>query len=278
MRLPAILPAVLAAAACTLLAQDPRAIVERSVARDDRDDALARNYTYLETVTEQEWKDGRRSKAETETFEILNLYGQPYRRLVARDGKPLPPADREKEQRKLDRLAAERARESPEKRQRRLDRYAAEQKERRAFLQEIPAAYRFAMAGETVIDNRPAWIIDATPIEGYRPRDRRAKLLKSFKGRFFVDKQDAALLKLEAEAIEPVSFGLVLARLDRGARFTLSKTHVNNELWMPARIKVDFDARLALLKRLKVDLQIDYSEFRKFQSESRIVAGISPPR
>jgi hypothetical protein len=270
------LTVLLAAAACALLAQDPRAIVEKSIARDDRDDSLARDYTYLETVTEQEWKDGKRTKAETETFEIISLYGQPYRRLVARDGQPLPPAEREKQQRKLDRLAAERARESDEKRERRLARYSAEQKQRRAFLQEIPAAYRLTMAGETVIDSRPAWIIDATPIDGYRPRDRRAKLFKSFKGRFYIAKQDAALLKLEAEAIEPVSFGLVLARLDRGARFTLAKTHVNNELWMPARIKVDFDARLALLKRLKVDLQIDYSEFRKFQSDSRIVAVNSP--
>jgi hypothetical protein len=41
---------------------------------------------------------------------------------------------------------------------------------------------------------------------------------------------------------------------------------------MPMRIKVDFDARLALFKKLKVDLQIDYTDFRKFQSESRVLS------
>jgi hypothetical protein len=132
------------------------------------------------------------------------------------------------------------------------------------------------MGGETTIANRPAWIIDATPNGTFQPRDAREKILTKFKGRFFVAKQDFTLLKLEAEAIDTVSFGLVLARLDKGARFSLEKTKVNDELWMPLKIKVDFDARLALLKKLRVDLQIDYSNFRKFQSESRIVATGTP--
>jgi len=38
------------------------------------------------------------------------------------------------------------------------------------------------------------------------------------------------------------------------------------------RIKVDFDARLALLKKIRVDVQLDYSDFKKFQSESKVLA------
>jgi hypothetical protein len=83
-------------------------------------------------------------------------------------------------------------------------------------------------------------------------------------------------LKLEAEAMDTVSFGLVLARLDKGARFSLEKTRINDELWMPLKIKVDFEARLALLKKLRVDVQIDYGNFRKFQTESRILSVSTP--
>ncbi len=52
----------------------------------------------------------------------------------------------------------------------------------------------------------------------------------------------------------------------------MEKSHINNELWMPVRIKVDFDARLALLKKIRVDVQIEYSDFKKFQSESKVLA------
>jgi hypothetical protein len=253
-------------------AQDPRALMEKSLQRDQRDDELARQYAYLETSTEQEWKNGQKTKQKTETHEIMSLYGQPYRRLVARDGKPLGEADLKKEQAKLDKLAADRAKETPVETERRVARYAEERRRQRAFLQEIPRAFTFQMAGEARVGGRDAWIIDATPLPGYRATDSRSKMLNKFKGRFFVSKEDATLLRLEAEAIEAVSFGLVLARLEKGARFSLEKTRVNNELWMPMRIKVDFDARLALLKKIKVDVQIDYSNFRKFQSESKMIA------
>ena len=112
-------------------------------------------------------------------------------------------------------------------------------------------------------------MVDAADFHG---RDAREKMLSKFKGRFYIAKSEPALLKLEAEAIDTVSFGLVLARLEKGARFTMEKTKVNGELWMPVRMKVDFDARLALFKKMKVDLQIDYTNFRKFQSESRVLS------
>lgn len=263
---------VLAMAGMAVLAQDPRAILEKSLQRDQRDDELARQYAYLETSAEQEWNGGQRTKLKTETHEIMSLYGQPYRRLVAKDGKPLTEAEAKKEQEKIDKLAAERAKETPAQTERRLAKYADDRRRQRAFLQAIPRAFHLQMGGETAVAGRTAWIIDATPDPSFRPKDQRERILTKFKGRFYVSKSDSTLLKLEAEAIDTVSFGLVLARLDKGARFSLEKTRVNDELWMPLRIKVDFEARLALLKKLRVDVQIDYGNFRKFQTESRILA------
>lgn len=259
------------AAAAVLAAQDPRAIMEKSLQRERRDDELAAQYTYLETTAEQEWKNGQRTRVETRTYEILSLYGQPHRRLVARDGKPLSAAEQGKEQAKIDKLAAERARESAQERAARVAKVRENRQKQRAFLQRIPEAFEFRMAGETKVGDRVAWMIDATPLPSFHPNDARERMLTKFKGRFYVAKQDSTLLKLEAEAIDTVSFGLVLARLDRGARFSLEKTLINNELWMPVRIKVDFEARLALLKKMKVDLQIDYSGFRKFVTDSKVI-------
>ena len=66
-------------------AQDPRAVMEKSLQRDQRDDDLARQYAYLETSAQQEWSGGQRTKIKSETHEIISLYGQPYRRLVAKE-------------------------------------------------------------------------------------------------------------------------------------------------------------------------------------------------
>ena len=171
-------------------AQDPRALIEKSLQRDQRDDELARQYAYLETSAEQEWSSGQRTKIKTETHEIMSLYGQPYRRLVAKDGKQLSASEAKREQEKIDKLSAERAKETAVQTERRLAKYAEDRRRQRAFLQAIPQAYSFQMNGETTVGGRAAWIIDATPNGSFQAKDSREKMLTKFKGRFFVYKQD----------------------------------------------------------------------------------------
>jgi hypothetical protein len=47
---------------------------------------------------------------------------------------------------------------------------------------------------------------------------------------------------------------------------------VNNELWVPKTVSLKASARLALLKRVNVRQTVTFSDYRKFQSDSRIVA------
>ena len=48
---------------------------------------------------------------------------------------------------------------------------------------------------------------------------------------------------------------------------------MNDEIWLPSSILVRFEARLALLKMLRGEFDIRYSNYRKFQSDSKIVEG-----
>ena len=79
------------------------------------------------------------------------------------------------------------------------------------------------------------------------------------------------MVKLDAEALDTVSFGLFLVRLNKGARFTLEHTRVNEEVWLPKRVQAAVDARLALVKKFRGQVDVTFSNYRKFQSDSRIV-------
>lgn len=251
--------------------QDPRDLVRRSLQQDHRNEELVRNYAFLETVTEQHWRNGVKAGSETMTYEITILYGEPYRRMVKKNGKPLSAEEDAKQQKKLDKVAAERAKESPEQRERRIAKYVADRRKERGFLDEIPDAYDFRIDGESTIAGRAAWTISAEPKPGYKPRRRNANLLTKFRGKLYIAKEGATLLKLDAEAIDSLSFGWGLAKLDRGGRISLDRVWINNEIWMPSRLKFEADARLGFVKKLRLDLQIDYTEFRRFQSDSRLV-------
>jgi hypothetical protein len=100
-------------------------------------------------------------------------------------------------------------------------------------------------------------------------------VLKHFRGRIWISKKDLVWTRLDAEAIENISFGLVIARLEKGAHFTAERTKINNEVWLPVRITGGGAGRIALVKKLRLEFESTSRNFRKFSSDSRLVA--DPP-
>lgn len=261
--------------ACTsvILAQNPLEIVRRSVERDQANWERAKEYTYVVHSRMRERDAGGRVKKEdSEAEEVVILYGEPFERKIEKDGKPLSPEEQHKEQQKFDKEMTKRQNESPEQRRKRIAAFEKKRREQREFAREIPDAYHFQLMGEEMIGGRKTWVIEATPRAEYRPRNSRAAMLKKFKGRMWIDQQEYQWVRMDGEVIETVSWGLFLARLAKGSRIFFEQVRVNDEVWMPKQLKVDLDARIALVKRFQGDIDIRFQDFRKFQSESRIVS------
>lgn len=266
--------------ASSLPAQPPDAaqIIRRSVENDRLNFERANDYSYIQHTEQRRLgKDGRVEHTESRTFDVIVLDGEPYEKLIARDGKPLPDADARKEQQKLDRELARRRTEDPEKRSRRLRDREKRRREGRAFAQEIPEAFEFRLAGEEVLDGRPVWVVQAEPKPGYKPRAKRADLLAKFRGRLWIDQQDYQWVRVEAETIAPVSFGWILARLEPGARMTFEQRRVHGEVWLPSHARMQLGARLALLRKIRAEVEVSWRDYRKFQSESRITGFSEAP-
>jgi len=264
--------AVLFLASCLAQSEDPLEIVRKCVHHDQSNWLKAKDYTYIvHSGMRRRDSHGKITKIDQRTGEVLILFGEPYERLIAKDGKPLSDSERRKEQQKLDRLMEKRAKESPEQRRKRLAELDRERRRDRKFLEEIPDAYDFRMLGEDAIGGRPCWNLEAVPRPNYQPKHSRAGMLKKFKGKVWIDKQEYQLVRLDVEAIDTVTWGLFLARLAKGSRLFIEQHRINGEVWMPYRIQVGLDARLALFKRVQGDLEVSFENFRKFQTDSRIV-------
>jgi hypothetical protein len=144
-------------------------------------------------------------------------------------------------------------------------------------LDEVPDAFDFRMAGEAQIDGRDAWIVEGAPHPGYRARSTLAKLFPKFRGKLWIDKADYQWVKTEAEVTDNISWGLFVARLSKGARLDVEMTRVNDEVWLPKRIEAKVSARVALVKTYRIEADTSFSNYRKFQVESRVV-GVAPQR
>ena len=196
-----ILPATHAAA------QDAREIVRRAIELDRNNWIQRADYTWAGHSRERHF-DARDqvTSDRQETWETLILDGLPFTRILTRDGKPLPAAEQQKQQQKLDKETAKLASETPAEKQKRAAGFEKSRRHERAFLLEIPDA-----------------------------------------------------------------FGLFLARLSPGAKLVLEQTRINGELWLPKREYMVGNGRIALLKRIAEDDEITWTDYRKFQVDSRIV-------
>ena len=264
---------VLLLAGASLLAQDARDIVRKSVHLDSRNWNLAKEYTYVERVHFREFDDeGKLKRTRRRAHEVMFLYGQTYRKLVERDDKPLPPDEVRLEEEKLNRAIAERRAEPAEKRQKRLAEFERDRQKMRAVVQEIPDAFDFRISGSEVIDGRDNWVIDATPHPDYHAKDWRARMFNRFRGRLWIDKTEYQWTRCKAEAIDSFSLWLFLARIHKGSRIEIEQRKINDEIWMPTHVFAAFSARFAIFKKLIGDETLDYRNFHRFSAESRVVS------
>jgi hypothetical protein len=255
-------------------AQDARGIVRRSVELDQANWLRMKDYTWIGRSTERHLDArGRVKSVEREAWETLILDGQPYRRLLERNGRPLPPGEQRKEQEKLDKQAARLEHQTPEQKQRRLADYEKQRRRERRFLREIPDAYDLRLDGEARVDGHDVWVISGTPKPGYRVKDSDAKALLKVRGKLWIDKNNYQWVRVEAETTDTISFGLFLARLSPGAKLLFEQTRVNDEVWLPRRMFLKGAGRIGLLKRVAMEEEITWNDYRKFRVDSRIVPG-----
>jgi hypothetical protein len=252
-----------------LEAQDPLEIVRRSVGRDWTDYASVKDYTYREHTDLRLYaRDGKLADSRTETHEILILGERPYERLIARDDRPLSAAETRREQEKLDREAAKREHESAGRRAQ----YEKQRAEDRQFIREIPDAFTFHLDSVDNVSSQPAWVIEAEPKAGYRAVHPDAKIFSKIHAKIWIEQATYHWVKVDAEALETLTFGFVLLRVAPGGELHFEQTRVNDEIWLPSRILVRADARVALVKKVRAEFDIHYSGYQKFRSDSHIVS------
>jgi hypothetical protein len=259
--------------ACAVLsAQDPREIVRKSVELDQANWLRMKDYTWIARETERHLDTRDQVKSQdSRAWETVILSGEPHRRILERNGKPLSSEEQQKQQKKLDQALAKLERETPAQKQRRLDEFAKERQKDREFLREIVDLYDFRLDGEETVDGHDAWVISATPRLDYQPKHRDAKALLKIRGKLWIDKGEYQWVRLEAETTGIISYGIFLARLNPGAKLFFEQTRVNDEVWLPKREVMSGSGRLGLLKKIALEQELTWNNYRKFQVESKIV-------
>ena len=248
-----------------------RQLLQRAEEKDLENDKRQRDYTYIERVERHKLDgNGNVKKTETSSSEVLEIYGEPVVRITGRDDKPLSADEAKKEDDKIQKIIDKRKNESEADRRKRLEREEKAREEDRRFVLEIADAFSFRLLGSESSDGRDAWVLEADPRPDYEPKHRDARILRKFRGRVWIDKADAQWVKLDITATDTVAIGFLLARIHKGTHLVIDMTRVNDEVWLPKRVQLHFDARVALFKSYNEDVEQSYRDYKKFRTDSKM--------
>jgi hypothetical protein len=93
--------------------------------------------------------------------------------------------------------------------------------------------------------------------------------MKKFIVHAWISEFDYELVRLEAEAIDNLSWGLgVFAKLHKGAQLSFLRRKINNEVWLPAVASYRGSARVGLLWTLRRTGTYEYSGYKKFSVDT----------
>lgn len=251
---------------------DPAVFLPEVKKRLQTDQSLQSSYSYVETRRERKLDGGGRPTSESiKVFENYpGLPGEPrWERLISENGRAVPRDELAKDDRERQRKAEEYARRlttQPDKERARQNReWDKDRREMARTVDDIFRVYDVRMTAREVLDGHTAVRFSLTPRPDARPQTRDGDVMRHFSGTAWVSESDYELVRLRVEAIDTVGIGLgLLARVNKGARIAFERRKVNGEVWLPASASYSFNARIALLKMLRRDATLEFSNYRKF--------------
>jgi hypothetical protein len=203
------------------------------------------NYAYKERRSEFHVNPfGRMGTGGIEGYEVTPTENGTVilKKLIERDGKPVTDGD-------VDRIKVKEER-------RRTG--------RRTVMEDVVAMLTFKMARREPVNGRDSIVFTFTPKPEGDPHTREGRIAKSFSGSVWVDEIAHEVVRIEATAVDAISFGFgLIARLNEGSTVMLHRQPIEDGIWLPTSIRFAGEGRALLLRKLNVDQRIEWSDYRK---------------
>jgi hypothetical protein len=240
------------------------------------DSTLQSSYVYVETRRELKLdKHGRTSEESVKVFESYpGLPGEMrWERLTSENGRPVPQEELAKQdrdrQKKANEMAQRLAEDASKERARQGREYQKARRERDEAVSDIFNVFDIRMTGREAVEGHDTIAFSLTPKREATAKTREGQQMRHFRVHAWVSEADHELVKLEAEAIDNLSFGLgVLATLHKGARLSFLRRKVNGEVWLPAVVSYKGSARVGLLFMLRRSGTSEFSGYRKYSVDT----------
>lgn len=226
------------------LPANPADLVRKAVANQKAQDADNTHYMYRLTKKKPE---------RTETREMIETDQGVIGRLLMINGKPLSPGDRDKEDKRLQRLVTDPQQLAQKQRSQQDDDRRA-----RAMVAALPDAFLYEYAGTK---SEAPWgelvMLNFKPNPDFDPPQRETMVYKGMQGTMAIAVPANRFARIDAHLFRDVNFGWgILAHLDQGGSFVIEQKAVessNGAHWEPSHMVLHFSGKALIFKTIKIN-------------------------
>ena len=247
---------------------DAGAILKRWIEAQKQNDQRAQQYTYVEDA---DWftyeKNGQLRKNFSETSEVLFVEGLEYKKLVARNGKPLDAREQARVEKEMSQTAEER------RKHRRPPApggtiSVGNQRVALGSMEEFLTLFDNRLMGEQEIRGRKAWVIASTPKADHVPIGEHEKQVFCFRKELWIDQADA----VKAREILTVIGGRIFVK--PGSTLTFEYEKIGPDTWHQS--SAILNTLWVRDKTMQPSSRTEYilSKFQKFDVESTITVDV----
>lgn len=247
---------------------DIPALLMELQANEDKVEELLETYSFIQKIIKRNLgKDGVLRETESETYQLSFYKGNRMRRLIEKNGKPLTA----KEQADEDKEAGKRV-EEIEKRIAKQEAKPKSQSDenRRISIAEMLRASTLLNPRRERFRGREVIVFDFEPNPSFDLKNAKSmiKFFGKTAGVMWIDEKDKQVARLEAVLADSINIaGGILAKLKKGASFTMEQERVNNEIWLPSQADINLSVRVLLVKGINLNQVVRSYDFRKFATE-----------
>jgi hypothetical protein len=214
---------------------------------------------------EKQTQNGSNTRVTVETRKWL------ISRLVLKNGQPLAPAQRQKEDERLRDLLTNPA--SLQKLQ--IQEHKDEALARR-MIKYFPEAFVFYYDGtEKESSSRKQILVKFRPRASVTSDSREMRVLQGMEGTMLIDPVDERLLRVKAALFRDVDFGWgVFCRIRRGGSFLVEQQGVGSDRWAITTLSMHYSSRIGLFVNTRTDSVSKTSNFRRMSNDLTLQQGV----
>jgi hypothetical protein len=187
-----------------------------------------------------------------------------YRRVIERNGMRVSAADLAQQDNAYRVRVAEFKQRPPTEQQSESTRERAQR-----MIDDVVETLEFKLSGRRMRDGVRTVVVTFTPKPGARPTTREGRIAQKFAGTVWIDEAQAEVMRVEANAVDDLSFGFgVIARLDEGTTALMVRKPIDSDIWMPTELRINGRGRAALVRRLVIDYVVEWFDYRRLPVDS----------